>query len=298
LSTSITLNGICSFTLKIKALKKSIGIIGIFTILIAANIFAQGVKSVPADFCITTNDKQLSEALNEFLTENGREPVNLSKSLSYVAFLHVNDLIKNHPDTSICNLSSWSRHGDWTACCYNKYVPDQECMWGKPKELTPFRYRGYELALFLEEGAHPDTVMQVLMSSNKAIDMLLAKGAYSKKKWISIGVSVKQNYASIWFAQREDKTGAPKICQEITDNKESSRPTVSVYYVIAGSFEAKADAKEMLKRLKQNGFKKAGILKSGINTRVYFQEFTNLKEAMHFKQNLPYTYGDAWIFKK
>ena len=115
---------------------------------------------------------------------------------------------------------------------------------------------------------------------------------------MSIGLSIKQNYASIWFAQRDDKTGVPKICQETTSNKESSKPTVSVYYVIAGSFEAKADAKEMLKRIKQNGFKKAGILKSGTNIRVYLQEFTDIKEAMHFKQNLPYAYGDAWIFKK
>jgi len=230
--------------------------------------------------------------------ENDHKALSLSKSLSYVAFVHLDDLIKNHPDTSICNLSSWSDKGDWTACCYNKYVPKQDCMWDKPKELSPFKYRGYELALFIEEGANPDTIMQVLMSSNKAIDMLLTKGTYSKKKWVSIGISIKQNYASIWFAQRDDNTGIPKICQELTTSIESSKPTVSVYYVIAASFEVKTDAKEMLKRLKQTGFKKAGLLKSGNNIRVYLQEFTNLKEAMYFKQNLPYTYGDAWIFKK
>jgi len=279
-------------------LKKSISFIAIFIILFTVNIFAQSGKSVPNDFCISSKDNQLFNALNEFLIDNERKPLNLSKSLSYVAFLHAGDLIKNHPDTSICNLSSWSDKGDWTSCCYNKYVPNQDCMWDKPKELTPFKYRGYELALYLEEGASPDTVMQILMSSNKAIDMLLAKGAYSKKKWISIGISLQENYASIWFAQRDDNTGAPKICHEMTDLKEISKPIVSVYYVIAGSFEDKADAKEMLKRLKQNGFKKAGLQKSGTNTRVYLQEFTNLKEAMHFKQNLPYTYGDAWIFKK
>jgi len=279
-------------------LKKNISIIGIFIILFTAGIFAQSAKSVPADFCISSQDNQLFEAINNFRAENGLKPLNLSKSLSYVAFLHVNDLIKNHPDTSICNLSSWSDKGNWTACCYNKYVPNQDCMWDKPKELTPFKYRGYELALYLEESPQPDTIMQVLMSSNKAIEMLLTKSDYSKKKWLSIGVSIKQNYASIWFAQREDNTGAAKICQEPTVKKESSKPTVSIYYVIAGSFEAKADAKEMLKRIKQNGFKKAGILKSGTNIRVYLQEFTNIKEAMHFKQNLPYAYGDAWIFKK
>ncbi len=31
--------------------------------------------------------------------------------------------------------------------------------------------------------------------------------------------------------------------------------------------------------------------------RVYLKELETLKEAMYFKQKLPYTYNDAWILK-
>ncbi len=73
-------------------------------------------------------------------------------SMTHVAHLHVADLNQHQPDTSICNLHSWSDKGEWTSCCYQAYVPNQNCMWNKPKELTPYKYRGYELAYFDPQG--------------------------------------------------------------------------------------------------------------------------------------------------
>lgn len=274
-------------------------IIVIIILFPLASIFGQSKNKIPNDFCISDTEHQLFNCINQLLIENGEKALSLSKSLSYVAKLHIGDLSENHPDTSICNLSSWSDKGDWTACCYNSYVPTPDCMWDKPKELTDFRYRGYEMALYFEEEFNSDTIMQLLYSSKKALAMLLTKDNYSSKKWICIGIGINENYTSIWLAQRADNAGEPKICDidnqktnEIVDAKESK------YYVIAASFIATKDAKEAVKRLKQNGFNDAGILKSGTNLRVYLKELETLKEAMYFKQKLPYTYNDAWILKE
>ncbi len=271
----------------------------LFFLSVVGSLSAQTDKTIPSEFCISAEDNKLYESINLFLIENGQKELSLSKSLSYVANLHITDLLQNHPDTSICNLSSWSDKGEWTACCYNKYVPNQDCMWDKPKELTNFKYRGYELALFFEEDFTSDTVMQLLLSSNAVIDMLLTKGDYSKKKWVCMGLAINKEYASIWFAQRADNAGKPDICENTTaSTNEIITENKTKYYIIASSFSKMKDAKEALKRLKQNGFDNAGVLKSGENIRVYLNELESLKEAMYFKQNLPYTYNDAWIFKE
>ncbi len=271
----------------------------LFFLSVVGSLSAQTDKTIPSEFCISAEDNKLYESINLFLIENGQKELSLSKSLSYVANLHITDLIQNHPDTSICNLSSWSNNGNWTSCCYQKYVPNQDCMWDKPKELTNFKYRGYELALFFEEEFNSDTVMQLLLSSNAVIDMLLTKGYYSKKKWVCMGLAINKEYASIWFAQRADNAGKPDICENTTaSTNEIITESKTKYYIIASSFSKMKDAKEALKRLKQNGFDNAGVLKSGENIRVYLNELESLKEAMYFKQNLPYTYNDAWIFKE
>ena len=268
-------------------------------VILWGNLFSQSDKKISKDFCISNAEYQLYERLNEFLVENGNKSLTLSKSLSFVAKTHVNDLIINHPDTSICNLSSWSDKGNWNPCCYNKYVLDQDCMWNKPKELTNFRYRGYELAIFFEEEFNTDTIMQILLSSNKAINMLLTKNDYSKKHWVCFGVGINKKYVSIWFAQRADNTGKVDVCKgEENKTEEQIVSLKTKYYIIAGSFSDIKDAKEVLKRLKQNAFSDSGILKSGLNNRVYLAEFSSLKEAMYFKQKLPYTYNDAWILKE
>jgi len=282
--------------LKINILKYIVLIFGFFIWL---GLSAQSNKKIPPDFCVSTDENKLYESINQFLIDNGNKKLSSSISLSYVAKQHIEDLIQNHPDTSICNLSSWSDKGDWEACCYSKYIHYQDCMWDKPKELTNFRYRGYELALYFEENFNSDTIMQLLMSSNSAINMLLAKGEYSNKKWICMGVAINSNYASIWFAQREDKAGKPKLCAYTnTISSNTIAKGKQKYYIIVSSLTDIKDAKEAMKRIKQNGYDNAGILKSGVNIRVYLNEFESLKEAMYFKQKLPYTYKDAWILKE
>jgi hypothetical protein len=260
-------------------------------------LFAQ--KKIPADFCISSQEMQLFNYINSVRAEYGKNPVKLSASLCFVAKTHVKDLLENHPDTSICNLSSWSDKGNWTPCCYNAYIPKPECMKKKPKELTPYPYYGYELAAFFQDDYSLDSLMPLWNDTRPVLDMILTRGDYEKKKWVVAGIGVNEHYVSVWFGQRPDNQQKPKVCK----GKEVKPPAPAVankrgkYYLIIASFNNQADAREALRRTKKSGFKKAGILHSGKNFRVYIGKYDGLKEASYVKDNLSPTYRDAWILK-
>jgi hypothetical protein len=274
-----------------------------FLTLIFSAEYLSAQKVIPDEFCVSLEEQLLFDKLNLLRKDYGKPAVDFSKSLSYVAKLHVEDLLRNHPDTSVCNLSSWSDKGEWTACCYNPYVPNQDCMWDKPKELTPYTYRGYELAGYFEGSFTVDSVINLWSNSKAVLDMLLTEGNFKEKKWICMGLSMNQDYVSVWFGQRADKMGEPDICtSEIAAVKADStalKPkSGETFYLIFGAFSDPKDAKEAVKRYKKNGFEEAGILKSEELTRVYLGKYDNLKEAMFAKQQLSYTYREAWIFKE
>lgn len=281
----------------------------IYTTLIITLVLGQvddllAQKTIPEDFCISSDEQLLLDKLNNLLEDYGKKQLEFSKSLSYVALLHVNDIKQNHPDTSICNLSSWSDKGDWMPCCYNSYVPNQDCMWEKPNELTPYTYRGYELVGYFENGFTPDSVITLWSESKQVLDMILTQGNFKKKKWVCMGLAMNEEYVSVWFGQRADHLGEPDLCSSgkiiaATDSSEIVNHEENVvYYVVYGSFSNPKDAKEAVKRFKKNGFEYAGILKNGELTRVFLDKFETLKEAMFAKQQLSYTYREAWIYKE
>ncbi len=268
--------------------------------LIPFSIIAQ--KKIPSDFCINHTEQQLFNMINQIRIDYGKSELQLSVSLSYVAKTHANDLQINSPDTSICNLSSWSNKGDWTSCCYTKYLHNPDCMWDKPKELTPYQYRGYELVTLIQDDFNNDTIVNIWSDSKDVLDMILTRGNYAKKKWICAGIGITENYVSLWFGQRKDKQKKPELCKIKTDDNDTTTATIATskpntYYLIFGSFDTMHDAKEAYKITKNDNFKNCDILEKNNKFRVYLNKFDSMKEAMYAKQQLPYSYRDAWILK-
>lgn len=266
--------------------------------LMVHSTFAQ--KKLPADFCISSQEMQLFNYINSVRKEYGKKPVKLSASLSFVAKTHVKDLQENHPDTSICNLSSWSDKGNWEACCYNVYIPKPECMKKKPKELTPYPYYGYEMAAYFEDGFVQDSLELLWNDTKPVLDMILTQGSWKEKSWVVAGVGINEHYVSVWFGQRADKQKVPTVCngEKVIANEEPVERDPSSFYVVIASFSTQADAKEALRRTRKNGFKDAGILHNGKLFRVFLGKYSGLKEANYVKENLSPTYRDAWILKK
>lgn len=259
-------------------------------------------KKLPDGFCINNMEKNLFDMINQLRTDYGKTKLQLSSSLTYVAELHANDLQNNNPDTSICNLSSWSDNGDWTACCYNKYIHKPDCMWNKPKELTPYPYRGYELVTYFEDDFTTDSIFNLWSDSKEVLDMILTRGEYVKKKWACAGVGISNNYVSLWFGQRKDNQKEPTLCDtasKANDIVPIVRATnkTTTYYLIFGSYTNMHDARYGRKNIKED-FKNCDILAKNDKFRIYLNKFDNLKEAMYAKQQLPFEYREAWILKE
>lgn len=175
---------------------------------ICAVSFAQSVLS---DISVSEKEVAFTDEINRLRSENGLSNLELSVSLTYVAQQHIADLIQNHPDTSICTSASWSDKGDWSPCCCNKYVPTESCMRDKPKELTNYLYKGYELIYYSEDIITSATLLCLLQQSSEAVDMFLQRGNYRLNRWKIIGICIDEHYASFWFGQFPDKDGKPII---------------------------------------------------------------------------------------
>lgn len=279
----------------------------LFNLFVLFLFFAATISAQTFDYknvCLTSDEQKLAGLINAFRKENKKSTLPLSKALTIVAKAHVTDLQENRPDTSICLTGSWSDNADWTPCCYNKYVLNEECMWGKPKELTDYPYRGYELSYFEEGIIQVDSLFNIWMTSEETKDMLLTQGNFSPKKWETMGLAVGENYACIWFGQRTDAAGSPPACETLqpknqeNENKPVASGKQQSYYLIYGSFILQADAEEAVKRYNKNGFTNAQILQAGQRFRVALNKFASLKAAMDAKEKLSSSYREAWILKE
>ncbi len=279
-----------------------IGILLFAFVLSAPYVYGQ--RKIPASICVSPAEKALADSVNKIRTGNGLKALQLSISLSFVAKTHVRDLMLHHPDTSLCNLSSWSDKGNWTACCYNPYVVNHEAMWKKPQELTNYRYRGYEMVAYMQDEMQVDSLLKYWKETEETLDMILTKGAYANKSWVCMGVGMNRNYASIWFGQRRDEAGTANVCKnENALNRSAKQKTNKtsqakhIYYLIIGNYPNMKDAKEALLRFRKNGFKNAGILKKNGLIRIYLSQYQGFSYALKAKKKLPYTYRKAWILE-
>ena len=255
------------------------------------------------------------ERINQYRTEKELPLIKLSRALSYVARLHVQDLSNNHPDTSICNLHSWSNKGSWTACCYQAYIPKQECMHHKPRELTNYTARGYELAFWDMIKAVPDSAIIVWQHTRESNDMLLSRNKWSDKTWRAIGIGIEGQYAVAWFGQRTDLEPIPEICGNLkpkiilsdkpsikkakqkTDDLLILSDKTNRYYLIFGSYDREKDALKEVKKYIRKGFENARVIVSRDKFRVTLSNHPSLDEAKIAKAKLEKKYEEVWIVK-
>jgi len=280
--------------------------VAILTALLLS-LTAQGQESTAGKVCLTKEEARFAELINNYRKQNRMPEIPLSFSLTYVAKTHVSDLQINRPDTSICTTASWSNRGKWTPCCYNRYVLRPECMWDKPKELTSYNFRGYELVHFEEGIVQVDSVFRLWRSTPEVADMLLNRAAHADKKWLAIGVGLSENYVSVWFGQRNDAAGRPGQCTKaaeenfVADFQDSTivneKEKTARYFLIYGSFTTRSDANEAVRRYKNSGLKNVQVLEKDGRFRVALDVFNNLRDAMTAKENLSSSYPEAWIFK-
>lgn len=165
---------------------------------------------------ITDEEYKLYKMINAYRQSKGLTHIPLSKSLTYVAQQHCNDLVNNKPDLKgNCNPHSWSRTKKWVACCYTSDHKNAACAWSKPKELTNYQGRGYEIACGSSDPIYSDYVMTpkyALASWKKSPGhnaLIVNSDIWKNHKWRAIGIGIYKGFAMVWFGKDKDPDGKP-----------------------------------------------------------------------------------------
>lgn len=162
---------------------------------------------------LTDEEIKLYELIMEYRNENELPNIPLSASLTYVAHMHVKDLVFNKPDIEDCNGHSWSSKGDWTPCCYTSDHARARCMWLKPSELTSYKGYGYEIAAMYNDGvasSYGDSNIsaEVALKSWKGSAghnaVILNQSSWKDMHWKAIGIGIFKGYAVVWFGEESD----------------------------------------------------------------------------------------------
>ncbi len=158
------------------------------------------------DADIDSSSDELIATINAYRVAHGLPAVNPSRTLNLVAKLHVEDLQANNPDKGVCNMHSWSKAGDWSACCYKDVNPKAVCMWDKPREISGFKYtsNGYEVSAWLSEKMNAGAALELWKKSHGHHEVIMNRGSWSSVRWRSIGAAMSENYAVVWFGTIRD----------------------------------------------------------------------------------------------
>ncbi|NCA85711.1 MAG: hypothetical protein EOM83_09065 [Clostridia bacterium] len=289
-------------------MKKNILKIGLLMLMMAAIVTPMAAQhQIPPDFCITADELQLYNRLNQYRKDNGMTEIPLSKSMSYVAKLHVSDLLYNRPDTGNCNLHSWSAQGDWVECCYGTDVFNSTCMTSKPKEMTTYPGKGYEIAFWESVDARPSVVFDLWSSSPASRDLILNRGIWKDFTWKAFGVGMLEGYAVVWYGAEAEADEGVKICGSnetagrLIDKVKPKEPVANSqgvrYHLIIASFTDETIAKQQIQQYKARGFKNPTVIKSGDNYRVSLGSYATQEEAVKARKSLGEKYEKAWVMK-
>jgi hypothetical protein len=264
---------------------------------------------MPADFCITVEEDSLLRMLNTFRQSQGLQPLAPSKSLCYVAHVHALDLYYYHPDRRPCSLHSWSEGGRWTACCYSDKDPKYGCMWNKPKELTNYKGKGYELAFMENDTVGPQEPYNMWTTHEVTSDILLNRGRWKTKSWKAIGVALYRGYALLWFGEEADAAGSPEHCTGQTVSQKPTKDTLPAteskqharnpsFYLIAASYDTWEKANSMAGEYKTKGYPETVIIYGDKKYRVALMTCATLSEAKKELNKLSQKVNGLWILQK
>ena len=166
-----------------------------------------------SEICLTSEEKKLYDLMMDYRKGKGLELIPISAKLSQVAQVHARDLADNYefdPDNK-CNPHSWSKKGNWSACCYTKDHKQAKCMWDKPKEIADYNGAGYEIAYYSSRGATAEEGLAGWKKSPAHDPLIINEGIWAKAKWKGIGMGIYEEYGVVWFGEAEDTT-AIRVC--------------------------------------------------------------------------------------
>lgn len=184
-------------------MKLKIAAIAVFVFLVSTSFSIRPSEKM----CLSTEEQQLYNLLNEYRKTNNLPPIALSGALTKVAQTHVLDLANKQPHNQKCNLHSWSKSTNWDGCCYTDDHKQAACMWAKPKEIAGYTGDGFEIAADLGDVATAQKALKGWKTSKGHNQVMINQGTWAKISWKAVGIGIYENYAVIWFGAVPDVTG-------------------------------------------------------------------------------------------
>jgi hypothetical protein len=287
--------------------------ISALNICIVAQNPSQEKAGVPEDYCLNDEELQLFNLLNDLRKSRGLPALQLSKSLSYTAYQHVRDLYINRPDTSGCNMHSWSDKGNWTPVCFPREQGKKKNVCDKPKELTMYPGQAHEILYWVNGTALPEEIFDQWRNTNQSSSLILNTGKWLKTNWKNMGISIYKGYSSMWLGEAIDPDTELKLCH--SDSVISSKKIKTVakgiiraeagnktdklhYYLIFGSFPTFGQAREAQQTLQEEGFENSKILENQGKFRVSLADFDTQDAVRQARKQLDKKYKEAWIYKE
>ena len=164
------------------------------------------------EVCLSKEEKKLYDIINAYRKTKNLKPVALSSSLTKVAKLHAEDLMKNYKTGDKCNPHSWSGKGKWSSCCYTNDHKEAECMWNKPQEIAGYLSPGYEIVYWHSAAAAAEGALAGWQKSKSHNPIIINDGMWKKVDWGAIGVAIYEQYAVVWFGEMTDEKGPAEMC--------------------------------------------------------------------------------------
>ena len=166
--------------------------------------------------CLNEEEAKLYSLVNEYRDEKGLPAIPFSAKLTKVAQAHVRDLAMHYDisKSDRCNPHSWSKKGEWTACCYTNDHKKAQCMWDKPSEIAGYESSGYEIAYYGSAGANAQEGIAGWKKSKSHNPLLINSGIWKDIKWGAIGVGIYEEYGVIWFGELTDSQNEYSVCSD------------------------------------------------------------------------------------
>ncbi len=263
--------------------------------------------TIPDDFCISAEEYQLYQLINDYRKAFALPEVVLSKSLSYVAIAHVRDLAANfNPDTT-CNMHSWSDQGRWKPICFPSEQSRKNNVHLKAKEIIGYPSEAYEITYWSNVENSPRQILSFWRENKVSTNLLINQETWEDKTWKAIGIGIEDGYAVVWLGESIDIEVSTPVCgtsikvlnDASPEYKAKNDPTVSsktpIFYVTIGSYKNRKDASNAVKSYKEMGYPKAILIEMDNKFRVAIDYFTDKKEADKSLKKYAQKFKGAWV---
>ena len=164
------------------------------------------------DTPLSEKEKELVKLINDYRISLGKRPLNVSKSLTYVARTHTKDQIL-HFEYDLkderglpANLHSWSKYGNWTPVMYTDDHEYGQFTRIKPQELTKYNSTGIEISTGQQNYDQVHQMTPIVAFTNwknspghnhDIIKDNILYDVYHAER--IMGISIHDGFANVWF---------------------------------------------------------------------------------------------------